>query len=175
MKYSYFIIALLFIGIVTGCTEKERSVMTGLIVKISENSVLVVEEKENKPRAITVSITNAKIIDEKNSNLDKNQLKLGMDVEVWVTGQIAESYPEQAVGTKLVIKPEQNKSVSSINRATAIEKALRYSKGEIINPYIRKAHFNAEIKQWTVEIGSLLEEGKVIINKINSDTGEVII
>ncbi|GAA4837547.1 hypothetical protein GCM10023310_13880 [Paenibacillus vulneris] len=175
MNYKCFIIVILILSFTTtGCGKNERAVMTGLIVKLGENSVLVVEQKENKPRAIYVSITNAKIIDEKKNFLNKDQLKLGMNVEVWVTGEIAESYPEQAMGTKLVIKTLENKSGSSISQEVAIGKALGYSKDEINNPYIRKAEFHVAIKQWHVEIGNFLDEAKIIVKKINSDTGEVI-
>jgi len=172
LRFRYFIIVFLVIGIV-GCGKNERAVMTGIVVKLGEDTVLVVEEIEKNPRAINVSITNAIITDEKKSNISKDHLKLGMNVEVWVTGEIAESYPEQARGSKLVIKSQENKNESLISRSEAIEKALEYSKGEINNQYIRKAQFHAEIKQWYVEVGNYLEEAKVI-KKIGSDTGEVI-
>ncbi|SCW32676.1 hypothetical protein SAMN04487970_10037 [Paenibacillus tianmuensis] len=148
--------------------------MTGIIAKLEENSVLVIEEKAKEPRAISVSISKAKIIDEKKGYLEKNQLKLGMEVEVWVTGAIAESYPEQAIGSKLIIKSQTNNTDSSISRATAVEKALRFSETIVDVPYIRKVQFNADLKQWTIEIGSLLEKERVIPVKINSDSGEVI-
>lgn len=174
MRNRLLIFACLLFVISTGCVEKERNVMTGLIVKLEENSVLVIEEKEKEPRAISVSISNAKIIDEKNGQLEKTRLKLGMEVEVWGKGAIAESHPEKALGSKLIIKSHPNNSESSISRATAIEQALKFSETKVDVPYIRKVQFNVDLKQWSIEIGGLLEKERTMEIKVNSDSGEVI-
>jgi hypothetical protein len=104
----------------TGCTNykdntvDETAKQSGLIFMIEDNRVLVVDGIENVnipwnswfengKRAIMFGVTEDTEIELNGEAVTVERLKRGQAVEVWYSGPLAESYPEQGSADRIVI------------------------------------------------------------------------
>lgn len=113
-KYLLVFVAVIFLLI--SCSKGEEGALgiRGTITSISTNEealwLLVEGEISEDTIYETASITiddKTKIVDDNGKSLNKDDIKEGQLVEVWIVGPVAESYPVQANASKVVIKEIQ--------------------------------------------------------------------
>jgi hypothetical protein len=119
-KRMGMLVLVLLCLVFSGCAKvvddpaDETSSHSGLIYSIEENRILVVEgiDRVNIPwnswfeagkRAIVFSITADTVIELDNETVTADQLRRGQSVEVFYSGALAESYPEQGSADKVMI------------------------------------------------------------------------
>lgn len=113
-------ICIIFALFLTGCGLNELSKdpdITGIIYSTGEQEILVVEGIESAGiayedwseegfRAVYFRIdTDTIILDEEEQKISFNNLYIGQLVDVWITGPVAESYPEQAKAKIIKVHP----------------------------------------------------------------------
>ena len=113
-------IGILFALFLTGCGLNELSKdpdITGIIYSTGEQEILVVEGIESAGiayedwfekgcRAVYLRVNKDTIIlDEKEEKISFNELYIGQQVDVWISGPVAESYPEQAAAKIIKVHP----------------------------------------------------------------------
>ena len=116
MKKIIFLVAILLIPILTGCSAKTSPDITGLLYQMEDDFILVVEgiddlntpydewfEKGNL--AIVFQVTGKTAIFLENKKATRSELKTGQKVEVWATGGLAKSYPMQGTAKRINIIP----------------------------------------------------------------------
>lgn len=157
---------------ICSCNSQQSERMAGFVVKIDNNLILVVQDGQqtwvnNQPRAMNLSIT------PDTKTLGGTEFKIGMYVEVETKGNIAQSYPEQAVAKTIKIIQEPNQNVK-LSRSQAIEKVINQLKKtdskEII---IVNVEFLKESNEWKVETMNLLDKSNPQTTYVNIDTGDL--
>lgn len=109
-----------------GCSREaegpEPPAVTGIINAVEDNVILVVEgiEKGGLPaeewmesgyRAVNFTVTGDCIIERDGETVSPDQLVVGLKVEVWADGPLAESYPEQGKAKRIVILEDCGREV----------------------------------------------------------------
>ena len=121
---KYLIVSLIILSLLalstTGCLsdevepDDETAVHQGLIYLIEDNRILVVNDIdsanipwnswfEKGKRAIMFTITADTVIELNGDIISADKLARGQEVEVWHSGPLAESYPEQGSADKIII------------------------------------------------------------------------
>ncbi len=175
-------LCLLFIGCAKAGDDPvdEISRHTGLIYSIEENRILVVKDIEsvNIPwsswseagkRAIYFSISADTEVELDGKAVNSAILERGQTVEVWYSGGLAQSYPEQGGADKVIV-------INSTAAAKMVIESGRYSgrdeEGEILLVSIRISGtpegIPAKVFRLTPEAGALLHQ-------INPNDGEEIL
>lgn len=172
--------------IFSGCTgagddpTDEISLHSGLIYSIEENRILVVHDLENVnipwnswfetgKRAIVFSITADTVIELDGEAVNPDQLERGQSVEVFYSGALAESYPEQGSADKVTI----------INSAAAAEKltdsgrfsGLETAEGE----QLIAIHISGTPDEIPPRIFRLTPEAEELLNQLNLAAGTEIL
>ncbi|WP_246942454.1 DUF3221 domain-containing protein [Bacillus pinisoli] len=135
--------------------------ITGYMMSVNEDVILVTEKTgQSQPHATVYKITEETAISsEDGETLSLTDLSVGMQVEVWHTGAVEESFPAQATAVKMIVKTN--------------EEALRYAKAiqaakELIDPnntwWVKS--INEENQLFTITFSELMGDNELVV-KVN--------
>lgn len=109
MKVVKLIILFVGMWLVTACQadpadsgNTASATHKGFIAEVQENSILVGD--------IYFTITEAKLVTDKQITLKQSDLKVGMNVKIEFDGIVAESFPMQASADKVIIMTHSDTS-----------------------------------------------------------------
>lgn len=117
-RLAFILVSMLLLTITAaGCYSSEDSKdpdITGLIFSIEGNRVLIVSDIEDAAidyddwfmaghRAIFFTVTDKSVIETGSEKGSFDDLVVGLRVEAWADGPLAESYPEQGTAKKIII------------------------------------------------------------------------
>jgi hypothetical protein len=119
MKRLYYLVICIFF-LLSGCSgqqdhqNEEAARFSGLVYSLEDNRVLIVQDLdhvnipwtswfEQGKRAVSFSITEETQIEIEGEEVEPTRLARGQQVEVWHSGALAESYPEQGSALKIII------------------------------------------------------------------------
>jgi len=105
-----------------------------------------------------------------------DDVKVGDQLEVWHTGNVKESYPAQAVASKIVVHPDEENAAAegTINRAAAIQAALNAQPDASGVWSVRAAAQDAESARWNVELVRQDAVDQPVSLKIDAKSGEIV-
>ncbi|MDD5935845.1 MAG: DUF3221 domain-containing protein [Clostridiales bacterium] len=123
-RAGILVIIMIVMSLLSGCLGKrepgsdqdshknnpsDQPVIAGTILRITENSILVLEKKEENDFCglLDVSINDVPVTDIQNKALSTSDLVTGLLVNVYYDGQILETYPGRITGTSQIEVVEQ--------------------------------------------------------------------
>ncbi|HZG84336.1 Gmad2 immunoglobulin-like domain-containing protein [Paenibacillus sp.] len=113
---------------------------------------------------------------EDGQSLGEDDIQVGDQIEVWHTGPIQESYPAQAVASKIVVHPDEETAAAegTIDRTAAVQAALS-AQAETSGVWsVKAAARNAESARWDVELVRQEAVDQPVSLKIDAKSGEIV-
>lgn len=160
--------------------ELVKAFEQGVIVQKDEGGHrwLVSQYKEQNGSASVeatwLRIDNTLLEDHTGAKLTANDFLLGQQVEVWVSGPVAESYPSQGTAGKMVLlQAEQGSTTITIQRHQAIQAAMKLVQPQMFWA-IKEASFHTETNAWRIELIDGNHVEKVTTTVVNATTGEIV-
>jgi len=101
-----------------------------------------------------------------------DELDIGMSVEVWTVGPVAESYPMQAAAVHIIVHPVD--TVAPMSRQEAVRTAIE-AQNEVAGPWaVKDARWNEEHESWEIVLVHPMYMDEPFAVRVDARSGEIL-
>jgi hypothetical protein len=170
------VVLLLLMGLfIVGCSQspgndredKQVKDITGFVMQVNEGTLLVTEkldddEKAHPYAAVYTVKEDTQIVTTDGNNIYLSEVSTGNLVEVWNTGDVAESFPTQSTAVKILVHTDEESS----NQSKAINAALK-SLNQGMMMWVKSV--NKYESGYEVQFSDLSGESAPVVVKVSQD------
>jgi outer membrane lipopolysaccharide assembly protein LptE/RlpB len=156
--------------------EPELAISQGYIVDKADGTVIVTAYKVNGENAYVDAYSlrineQTKMTTTMAQAVSFDELKIGMEVEVWTKGPVAESYPMQAAAAKIIISLDQ--SNEKVSQEEAVRAAIE-AQTELAGPWaVKDAILRKDLQAWEIELVHHMYTDQPVPVLVDSESGEL--
>jgi len=157
--------------------EPPQPAVNGEIIQINDASILVTafvdRGDESYVDAYSLRVKDAtEILDEQGATISIEDLRVGMQVETWSVGPVAESYPLQATAAKIVVQADE--ATTEVSRADAVRAAVE-AQTEVGGAWsVREAKLDEEGSYWKIVLVHFMYMDLPVNVRVDAENGELL-
>jgi len=155
--------------------EPELAITQGYIVSEDGGTLLVTayidQGEDSYVDAYSLRVDEQTKITSNGQDIAYDELKAGMQVEVWTAGPVAESYPMQAPAAHILILPDDTSA--KMTRSEAVRIAIE-AQSEVAGPWaVQDATWNEDHESWVIVLVHPMNLDEPVTVRVDAESGEI--